>query len=90
MSNKNNPIILKPLDRIVIRDLFSQSLIGARKGDDYIQAMERFTRLVEFELQAQLFSRAAQRMAEETWRAKRKNGRPKKLEIGTAPKGRSL
>lgn len=49
-------VILEPLSDEVISGLFEQAVVGRRKGDPYINGLRCFTRLLELELQAQIYN----------------------------------
>lgn len=51
-------IILKPLPDGVIVDLFQQAIVGRRPGDPYINGLRELTRLIEAELQGQIYAAA--------------------------------
>lgn len=55
------PVILKPLSDRVIAALFTQACVGTHKAEPYLDVLRRLLRLVELELQAQIFNAAHER-----------------------------
>lgn len=48
-------IVLKPLSDVVLVELFYQSVVGRQKGEHYLEGLRRLARLIEAELQGQVY-----------------------------------
>lgn len=57
-------VILEPLSDHVLDVLFRQSIIGMQRGDPYLDGVRRLARLIEAELQGQVYEDAGERFAE--------------------------
>jgi len=66
-------IILKPLPDEALAACFEQAVINRLRGEDYIHGLRRYTRLIEIELQAQIYRTAHQRAYDAGRREKRRN-----------------
>lgn len=65
-------VVLRPLADGVLDTLFRQSVIGSYKGEPYIEGVRRLARLIEAELQAQIYETEHSRQVATAGRQSRK------------------
>lgn len=49
-------VIIKPLSDQTLTALFAQAIVGSKRGDPYIDSLRRLGRLIEAEIQAQIYA----------------------------------
>ncbi len=70
-------VILEPLSDHVLDVLFRQSIVGMERGDPYLDGVRRLARLIEAELQGQVFADANRRYTD--WLRRHPTRQPKTL-----------